>query len=98
MSTATLAASELELNVATLSESPESDEGLFEVVNGQRVEIPPMSLLATRIATRLGTRLSPFVEAQHLGEIFVEGLIQRAPGTRPAIDCGMIRCIRSPRG
>src|SRR5436305_7918795 len=76
MSTAILTGGELETKQASLALPMETDEALFEVVNGQRVEMPPMSLLATRIATRLGTRLSQFVEARQMGEIFVEGLFQ----------------------
>ena len=74
MSTTTGAIAEPELNVGISSEPMETDEALYELVNCQRVEVPPMSVLATRIATRLGTRLSGFVEAQHCGEVFVEGL------------------------
>src|SRR5690349_738551 len=70
MSTAILTGSELEPTSESLALPMEADQALYEFIDGQRVEMPPMSLLATR----LGTRLSQFVEAQQLGEIFVEGL------------------------
>jgi Uma2 family endonuclease len=76
MSTATLTGGELDSRLESLPLPIETDEALYELVNGERVEMPPMSLLATRIATRLGTRLSRFVEIQRNGEVFVEGLFQ----------------------
>ena len=50
------------------------DDSLYEVVNGQRLEPPPMSVLATRIANRLGRRLGTFVEDSRLGTAEVEML------------------------
>ena len=38
------------------------DEPLYEVVNGQRVDLPPMSAYATWIAARLHGRLWPYTE------------------------------------
>ena len=43
------------------------DEPLYEIVNGQRVELPPMSVYATWLATRLQNRLGPYVEDKGLG-------------------------------
>jgi Uma2 family endonuclease len=57
-------------------EPMETDEALYELVNGQRVEMPPMSFYAAKIATRLGAKLSDFAEAHKLGEVVVEGLFR----------------------
>ena len=43
------------------------DEPLYEIVNGQRVDIPPMSAYATWIAARLHGRLWPYAEDKGLG-------------------------------
>jgi Uma2 family endonuclease len=49
-------------------------EALYEVVNGQRVELPPMGAYATWIASRLHGRLGPFAEAQQLGTTVIQML------------------------
>lgn len=53
---------------------PTNNDSLYEIVNGQRVELPSVSIYATRIATRLTGRLDPFVDEQHLGTLVTEGL------------------------
>jgi Uma2 family endonuclease len=53
---------------------PTTDEALYEVVNGQRVELPPMSVYAGWIASRLDQRLGPFVEERALGNVVTEVL------------------------
>lgn len=49
-------------------------EILYEVVNGRRVEKPPMGVLSTRIANRLGRRLGTFAEDNGLGNVDIEML------------------------
>ncbi len=51
-----------------------SDDALYEVVNGQRVELPPMSIYAVWIGYRLQARLAPFAEAKKLGTVVTEAL------------------------
>src|SRR5437879_13743849 len=51
-----------------------SDDALYEVVNGQRVELPPMSIYAVWIGSRLQARLAPFAEAKKLGTVVTEAL------------------------
>lgn len=53
-----------------------SEDALYEIVDGQRVELPPMSIYAARIASLLGRKLGDFSEAQGLGETVVEGLFR----------------------
>jgi Uma2 family endonuclease len=43
------------------------DEPLYEIVNGQRVDIPPMSAYATWLAARLHMRLGLYTEEKGLG-------------------------------
>jgi Uma2 family endonuclease len=50
------------------------DEPLYEIVNGQRVELPPMSAYATWIASRLHGRLWPYAEDKGLGVSVAEML------------------------
>jgi hypothetical protein len=50
------------------------DEPLYEIVNGQRVDIPPMSAYATWIASRLHGRLWPYAEDKGLGTSVTEML------------------------
>jgi Uma2 family endonuclease len=50
------------------------DDSLYEIVNGLRVELPPMSALAIWIASRLNGFLWPFVEKNKLGMAITEGL------------------------
>src|SRR4051794_29845357 len=75
MSTSALLESEVEAQIE-LPAPMETDEALYELVNGQRVEMPPMSYYAAKIATRLGAKLSEFAETRSLGEVVVEGLFR----------------------
>ncbi|MGC8640852.1 MAG: Uma2 family endonuclease [Isosphaeraceae bacterium] len=73
MATATLPQTE-----ATLGQAPREheDDELYEVVNGLRIEIPPMSAYAARVATRLATKLNQHAEPEKLGEAIVESLFR----------------------
>jgi Uma2 family endonuclease len=53
---------------------PPNDEVLYEVVNGQRVELPTMSAYASWIAGRLDHRLGPFAEMHSLGSVVPDTL------------------------
>jgi Uma2 family endonuclease len=54
------------------------DEPLFEIVNGQRVELPPMSAYAARVASRLHGHLVLYANANPIGEPAME-VIFRLP-------------------
>jgi Uma2 family endonuclease len=54
----------------------ETDEALYELINGQRVAMPPMSLRAATVAGRLHVFLNSFATPNRLGEAFIETLIQ----------------------
>ncbi len=51
-------------------------EALYEVIDGQRRELPPMSAYETRIATLFTVRLEAFVQAQDLGRAVCEMLFE----------------------
>src|SRR5260221_2821370 len=53
---------------------PKENEALYEIVHGQRVELPPMSGYAHWIAGRLQNRLGPYVELRKLGHVMPENL------------------------
>jgi Uma2 family endonuclease len=76
------------------------DEPLFEIIDGRRVELPPMSAYAARIAFRLGRRLGDYGEQRELGEAAVETLFHLAlpvdRNRRP--DVAFVSYERWPRG
>src|SRR5438552_2757071 len=53
---------------------PAAEEALYEVVNGQRVELPPMGVYAALIASWLHINMGSFVEAARLGTLAMETL------------------------
>jgi Uma2 family endonuclease len=50
------------------------DEPLYEIVDGRRVDVPPMSVYTTWLASRLHGRLWPYVEEHGLGTCVMEML------------------------
>ena len=64
----------------TMLESPASrqaaaaEEALYEIVNGQRVELPPMGVYASLIASWLHVEMGSFVRAGRLGILAIETL------------------------
>jgi Uma2 family endonuclease len=52
------------------------DRPLFEIIDGQVVELPPMSILASRVASRLMSHLGYFRQTNPLGEALMETLIR----------------------
>jgi Uma2 family endonuclease len=67
------------MSPATLPLEPTSlpsplDEPLYEVVDGQIEELPPMGALASNIASRLQSRLGTYAEDNRLGRVVTEML------------------------
>jgi Uma2 family endonuclease len=52
------------------------EEALFEVIDGQRVELPPMSAYAGAVASRLVSKLNEFAGPRDLGEAVAEVLFR----------------------
>jgi hypothetical protein len=53
--------------ISTVQRSPgpvsiQDDEPLYEIIDGQRVELPPMSILACRVASRLMGKMGLFLD------------------------------------
>jgi Uma2 family endonuclease len=53
----------------------ETDEALYELIHGQRVKMPPMSIRAVTLVRRLMNRIDEFAQVNRLGEAFSEMLI-----------------------
>ena len=53
---------------------PNLDEPLFEIVNGEKVEMPPMGAYSTMLAFWLGQLLDSFARPRALGNVAVEML------------------------
>jgi Uma2 family endonuclease len=51
------------------------EEALYEVVNGQRVELPPMSFYASWIASQIHIDMGYFARAGRLGTVVMETLL-----------------------
>jgi Uma2 family endonuclease len=75
MSTAILTGGELEASAESLALPVETDEALYEFLDGQRVAMPPMSIRAVTVVGRLFAQLNAFVTSNRLGEAFTEMLI-----------------------
>jgi Uma2 family endonuclease len=59
---------------AAPSEIASIDDALYEIIDGQRVELPPMSVYALVVANRLAYRLNVAAAAQDIGAAYVETL------------------------
>jgi Uma2 family endonuclease len=65
--------------IATLEPStavvgPAREVPLYEIVNGQKVELPPISIYAAWLASRLQIRIGSFAETHGLGTVVTEAL------------------------
>src|SRR5437667_2465358 len=58
---------------------PNLDEPLFEIVNGEKVEMPPMGAYSTMLAFWLGQLLDSFARPRALGNVAVEMLFVLDP-------------------
>jgi Uma2 family endonuclease len=55
------------------------DEILYEIIDGRRVDLPPMSILAAFVATKLAGLINAFGMQHPLGRAVVEGLFLLPP-------------------
>jgi Uma2 family endonuclease len=53
-----------------------NDKPLFEIIDGQQVELPPMSILASRVSTNLTIQLGHHLLGNPIGEALMETLIR----------------------
>jgi Uma2 family endonuclease len=77
---------------------PPQDEPLYEVVNGVKVELPPMSIYATRVAGKLYSRLDLHTETNRLGTAVMEALfiLDPAKNLRRRPDVAFVSAERWP--
>ena len=75
MSTATFVQPAVNPGVISSAEPMDTDEAFYETVHGQRVEMPPMSIRAVMVTTRISSALNAFARPKGLGEAFTELLI-----------------------
>lgn len=87
------------LEPVTALATPTDSEALYEIVNGQRVELPPMSAYAAWIASLLVRHLQAFAEAQQLGRAVAEMLFDfgTANSRRRRPDVAFVSYQRWPR-
>ncbi len=75
-------------------------DALYEIVDGQRVELPPMSAYASRVTFRLGYELARFANEHNLGEAVTEVLfrlpLEQSRNRRP--DVAFVSYERWPKG
>jgi Uma2 family endonuclease len=67
-------ASPILLEPPVVPDRPAAEETLYEIINGQRVELPPMGAYASLIASWLHIHMGSFVEAGRLGILAIETL------------------------
>jgi Uma2 family endonuclease len=75
------------------------DESLYEVVRGQRVELPPMGVYSSIVASVLGEFLGAFARTHVLGRTVVETLfvLDEAEDTQRRPDVAFVSYQRWPR-
>lgn len=76
-----------------------TEEPLYEVVNGQKVELPPMGAMEVLMATLLTGELNNFAKAHGLGRAVTEMLFRLGPkGPQRRPDVAFVSFARWPRG
>ena len=67
------------MSTSTVAETPVpagmTEEALYEVVNGERVELPPMSIFSTLVANQLFFHLAAYLREHQLGRAVIEALL-----------------------
>jgi Uma2 family endonuclease len=78
--------------------TPRGDEPLYEVVNGERVEMPPMGAFPGEIASILSQILGPYATQHGLGKVVAEVLflIDAKTGQQRRPDVAFISKARWP--
>lgn len=74
-------ATDLATRVRERRAPPDNVDALYEVVNGIRIELPPMSTWSNLIASRIYLRMAPAASEQRLGTACMENLFVLDPET-----------------
>jgi Uma2 family endonuclease len=77
---------------------PAPEEPLYEIVNGQKVELPPMSVYSNHVAGKLFSRLNAHAETNALGSAVMECLFILDPvrDVRRRPDVAFVSAARWP--
>jgi Uma2 family endonuclease len=80
--------------------APPAEDGLYEIVNGQRVELPPMSAYEVQIASFLVVNLGVFANEHQLGRVVGEMLfaLRAEQGLQRRPDVAFVSYQKWPRG
>jgi len=101
MATATIVPPSLVQSESSIAHEPSSliEEPLYEVVNGQRVELPPMATSSNLIASILNRHMGAFADLQNLGTVTVETLhwLDSAADLKRRPDVSYVSYDRWPR-
>jgi len=78
--------------------SSTSDDTLYEIINGERVDLPPMSILSNMIAGHLYVVLASFLQTHRAGTVVVEALliVDEDADTRRRPDVAFVSAERWP--
>jgi Uma2 family endonuclease len=58
------------------TETDNGDDPLYEIIDGNRVDLPPMSILSNRVTSKLHHRIASWAESHGLGEAVMECLLR----------------------
>jgi len=77
---------------------PQGDEALYEIVDGQRVDLPPMGILSNLIALRLTVAISNHLVQHRQGTVVTEALfvLDEACNLRRRPDVAFVSAERWP--
>ena len=64
------------LDAAAKSANEPGDDEFYEIIDGRRIEIPPMSAYSSTIASRFVRKMGAFVDERSLGEVVGEVLFR----------------------
>lgn len=81
-----------------VARSSNTDEPLFEIINGERVELPPMGILSNTIAGELFVEMHVFLRSHRLGRATMEALfiLDDEANTRRRPDVAFVSAERWP--
>jgi Uma2 family endonuclease len=101
MATATIVPTSLAKSESSSAHEPSSliEEPLYEVVNGQRVELPPMATSSNLIASILSRHMGALADAEKLGRVTTETLhrLDEAAELKRRPDVSYVSYDRWPR-
>jgi len=82
----------------TVERSSTSDEPLYEIINGERVDLPPMSILSNTVAGELYVELTLQLRSHRVGRATMEAMfiLDEEANTRRRPDVAFVSAERWP--